>query len=95
MSIPNVLLNSKPAPFDFSLQMPCLPNAVSIRLLILQLDLRPFSRHPAVDFILPWLDPHRLSRFQVWLIIVLGQLLLFDRQVYQSITFLCSSYRTP
>ena len=95
MHITNVPLDSEPAPIGLSLQIPCLPNAMSIRLLLLQLDLRPFSRHPAVDFILPWLDPHRLSRFQVWLIIVLGQLLLLHEQIYQSIAFLYSSYRMP
>ena len=95
MSIPNVLLDSLPAPIGLSLQILCLPNAVSTRLLIPQLGLRPFSSHPAVDFILPRLDEHRLSRFQVWFIIVLGQLLLLGRHVYQSIAFICSFYRMP
>lgn len=70
--------STQPAPIGLSLQILCPPNVVSIRLLILQLGLRPFSRHPAVDFILPRLDEHRLSRFKIWFIIVLGQLLLHE-----------------
>ena len=43
---------------------------------VLWLGLHPPSRHSVEVFDLPWFDPQRLCRFQVWFIILLCQLLL-------------------